>query len=351
MSHDTGGGGWGGSRAGAGGGGGRSWAQLLGSSLPSGLEKNILEVVLDKDERGPFVVSEHDCARMMKKLGIDQRPGVDVESVQICPNGRGVILITMKQEIQLQRFCKYEVFEVTDSGIRSTLVKPAGKKEVVINMKGIHTNTRDSVVLDYLAKFGKTVTSKVVYGVFHEGPLKGIRNGDRAYKLEIKPGENIGSFHVLDGQKVSLRYPGQQQTCGRCHGTPRNCKGGGIAKKCEAQGGVRIEFTDYILEVWRKIGYSPSEADLDPALNIIEEPVGIQEGGIFTPVKYPEENVEKYAGVRIKQFPKDMDDGEIIEFLCRLGLPEAKKDNVKIKANGIVTIKSLDNEESNFLIE
>ena len=88
-----------------------------------------------------------------------------------------------------------------------------------------------------------------------------------------------------------------------------------------------------------------------PPLNIIEEPVGIQEGGIFTPVKYPEENVEKYAGVRVKQFPKDMDDGNIIEFLCRLGLPEAKKDNVKIKANGIVTIKSLDNEESNFLIE
>ena len=86
---------------------GKSWAQLLGSSLPPGLEKNILEVVLDKDTRGPFIVSDVDCARIMGKLGIDQRPGVQVECVQICPNGRGVILITMKKDIQLQKFCRY----------------------------------------------------------------------------------------------------------------------------------------------------------------------------------------------------------------------------------------------------
>ena len=81
-------------------------------------------------------------------------------------------------------------------------------------------------MIDYLAKFGKIVTNKVVHGVFLEGPLEGFRNGDRSFKLEVKPGKNIGSFHVIDGQKVSLRYLGQQQTCGRCHKTPKNCKGG-----------------------------------------------------------------------------------------------------------------------------
>ena len=58
------------------GGGGRSWAELLGSSLPSSLNKNILEVCLDKDERGAFVVSQTDCARMMRKLGLDSVPGI-----------------------------------------------------------------------------------------------------------------------------------------------------------------------------------------------------------------------------------------------------------------------------------
>ena len=43
--------------------GGKSWAQLLGNSLPTRLNKNVLEVVLEKDARGPFVVSEEDCAR------------------------------------------------------------------------------------------------------------------------------------------------------------------------------------------------------------------------------------------------------------------------------------------------
>ena len=85
-----------------------------------------------------------------------------------------------------------------------------------------------------------------------------MKNGDRSFKIEIKPGVNIGSFHVIDGQKVSLRYSGQQQTCGRCHETPRKCKGGGIAKKCELQGGVRVDFIDYILDLWKSIGYSPS---------------------------------------------------------------------------------------------
>ena len=57
-----------------------SWAEMLGSTLPSGWNKNILEIVLEKDQRGAFLVSDGDCARMMSKLGIDQRPGVHVES-------------------------------------------------------------------------------------------------------------------------------------------------------------------------------------------------------------------------------------------------------------------------------
>ena len=72
-----------------GGGTGRSWAERLGSSLPPGLDKNILEIVLDKDTRGPYLVSDKDCARIIGKIGIDPRPGGILEGVQICPNGRG----------------------------------------------------------------------------------------------------------------------------------------------------------------------------------------------------------------------------------------------------------------------
>ena len=79
----------------------KSWAEMLGSNLPATMNKNILEIVLEKDERGSFIVGEGDCAKVMGKLGIDPRPGVHVEGVQICPNGRGVILVTLKDGIPM----------------------------------------------------------------------------------------------------------------------------------------------------------------------------------------------------------------------------------------------------------
>ena len=72
--------------------------------------------------------------------------------------------------------------------------------------------------------------------------------------MEIKPGTNLGSYHAIDGQKVNISYPGQQQTCARCYQTPQSCKGRRMARKCDAEGGLKFEFTDYILDLWKKIG-------------------------------------------------------------------------------------------------
>ena len=115
-----------------------SWAERLGTTIPTSLTKNILEVVLEKDGKGAFVVSEEDCARLLRRLGLDSRPGVQVEGVQICPGGRGVIFITLKDGVTVENFCRYDVFELTENGIRSIMVKPSGKKEVVVTLKGIH---------------------------------------------------------------------------------------------------------------------------------------------------------------------------------------------------------------------
>ena len=326
---------------------GKSWAQLLGSSLPTSLNKNILEVVLEKDQRGGFAVSHEDCARLMRKIGLDQRPGMHVECVHICPSGRGVIWITLKEKVNIEQFCRYDVMMVTESGIRATMIKPAMKKEVVINIKGIHPNTRDSTVLDYLSKFGKIVTTRVAHGTYNDSPLAGLKNGDRSFKVEVKTGENIGSYHYLDGQKISLRYAGQQQTCGRCHEVPRNCTGGGIARKCDAEGGAKVEFSDHILALWKRIGYTPANSDIAVEL----EPERDEVVNSFTPVKVPTGDQDKYAGVSIRQFPKDTDQGLVMEFLCRSGLPEDKKDTAVFKSNGVVTINDLDNNTSKVLIE
>ena len=65
----------------------KTWADILGSSLPPSWNKNILEIVLEKDGRGAFQVSEVDCARLFVKIGLVIANEVD--AVQICSNGRG----------------------------------------------------------------------------------------------------------------------------------------------------------------------------------------------------------------------------------------------------------------------
>ena len=341
---------------GKGGGHHSSWAQMLGSTLPTRLNKNVLEIVLEKDERGAFNVSDEDCCKVMKKIGLETIPGVQVETVQIRPNGRGVILSTLKDGFPLDAYCRYDVLEVTASGIRAVNVKPAGKREVIVTIKGLHPNTRDEAVIDYLNKFGRVVTTKVVHSTFGDGPLKGIKNGDRMFKIELKPSSNIGSYHILDGQKVTARYPGQHQTCARCHETSFNCPGGGMARRCEAAGGIKVELCDHIMQLWQKIGYSPGELEVaavyDDHGQEVEEPAvaSPHTGGKFTPVKVHSEP-HKFTGVSVKQFPKTTDAGEIMEFLVRSGLPETAKDSVLIKANGHVTVKNLENDVCMTLIE
>ena len=332
----------------------KSWAQMVGGTLPSSWKKNILEIVLEKDDKGPFHVSDMDCSHLLAKLGIDPRSSIQVESVQICPTGRGVILVTFKQGLDIERFSRYDVIEVTRTGIRAVHVKPAGKKDVVVTIKGLHPNTRDDGVLNYLGKYGKIVTNKVVYGTFGDGPLKGIKNGDRSYKIEVKAETNIGTYHAIDGQRVTLRYPGQLQTCARCHQTPIDCKGGAIARRCEAAQGAKVEFSEYILKLWEKIGYAPGEVEMAAVYDEhteYEESGNIQQqmGGIFTPPKKVSQP-EKFSGVSIKQIPRDTDHGDIMEFLVGAGLPDNLKESVEIKGNGSISIKNIDNQVCNTMI-
>ena len=111
-----------------GGGGGeppgkRSWADILGSSLPHSWNKNILELILEKEERGAFLVNEEDVAKILGKIGISLEH--HVEAVQICPNGRGVIYVTLKANISVDDFICHDVLEVNRAGVKVVNVKAA----------------------------------------------------------------------------------------------------------------------------------------------------------------------------------------------------------------------------------
>ena len=320
----------------------RSWAEVLGKNIPNGSwNRNVLEIFLEKDERGPYNVTHEECLKLMKKVGIDTQPGVQVEEIQICPNGRGIIFITLRKSVEISQFCRYDVIEVNDSGVRAVNFKPANKKDVVVTVRNIHPNTKDEVVIGYLNKFGKISNNKVVYGLYTEGPLKGFRNGNRSFKMELNPGSSLGTYHVIDGQKVLIKYPGQLQTCARCHQSARTCKGRGIAKRCEEEQGEKVDFVEYILALWKKIGYSPDLEELDQVKeNEREASYQQQEGGAFTPAKVTS-SPNLFSGVSVKGFPKDGDQSQMLETLLASGLPIHSIDDVSFKSNGTIIIKEL----------
>ena len=91
----------------------------------------------------------------------------------------------------MDNFICHDVLEVNRAGVKVVNVKAAGKRDVVVQLKGLHPNTKDEGVLSYLSKFGKILSTRVVHSTYGEGPLKGLKNGDRSVKMEIKPGTNI----------------------------------------------------------------------------------------------------------------------------------------------------------------
>ena len=117
-----------------------------------------MEVLLEKDDKGGFNTSENDTARLLQKLGVDL--GSHCEMVQICSSGRNVIQVTLKKEVNMEKFFNKDVFEVS-SGVRVSHVRAAGQREVTLLVKGLHPQMPDSRVFEYLKCIGKVEKARL----------------------------------------------------------------------------------------------------------------------------------------------------------------------------------------------
>ena len=63
--------------------------------------------------------------------------------------------------------------------------------------------------------------------------MKGIKNGDRKYLVDFTGGINLGSYHIVDGARVTISYSGQFKKCGRCQKTAREMSRHGYWKSQE----------------------------------------------------------------------------------------------------------------------
>ena len=89
-----------------------------------------------------------------------------------------------------------------------------------MTITGLCPLTKDQAVKRYLAVHGKVSESeRVIHHVWpaNSGILAGHPTGERTFMVEVtKP---IGSYHIIDGEKVVIRYRNQDKTCAGCHET------------------------------------------------------------------------------------------------------------------------------------
>ena len=212
------------------------------------------------------------------------------------------------------------------NGVKTGIIRPMGRREVSVLIKGLNFNTPDSLVREYLGKHGKVVSDKVIYEKDKDGPFKDLYNGNRRYHIDFTLGKNLGSYHIIDGSKVQVTYAGQHKTCGRCHKTSRDCPGGGVARQCEDRMGRRVTLIDHMREHWEEIRFSPNlfELDLSEVDEFVTEDMEIKDGSNFTPPrKLAEINSEVIlSGIVVKNFPAGISEKDLIGALESVGLPE-----------------------------
>ena len=197
----------------------KSWSAIAKMNTSNRNQTNTLEVRLENDENKGCTLNCEEIERLLKRLKLQTS---QFTSVQACPERRNVVYITLVPGVDINKFIingNNESF-ILKPGVRTTTIKHANKREVHVQVFGLHPDTKDDAVIKYLNAHGKVdPKSPVMYGLYPGAPgstlLAGKRNGNRTYSMIVK--RNIGSNHVIDGEKVSIRYPGQIKTCNNCH--------------------------------------------------------------------------------------------------------------------------------------
>ena len=156
--------------------------------------------------------------------------------------------------------------------------------------------------------------------------LAGKQNGACSYMMEVK--KNLGTFHIIDGEKVTIKYRGQIKTCAKCHQSQLTCPGKGLAKDCSAE---RVLLSDHMRDHWNHINFKPNTTDMNEVDLISDEEIVTVSGSVDKKPEQAEAKVfkepaadiiQKCTGIVIPGLKKDSDASELVECLKELGLPD-----------------------------
>jgi hypothetical protein len=152
----------------------------------------------------------------------------------------------------------------------------------------------------------------------------------------------MGTYHLNDVSKVRVFYRGNRKTWGRCHKLDNDCPGEAIAKNCAAGGGDRVFLSDHMKKLWAEVGFVPTLFALDESDKSEDD---IQQANKDTTTlskdRFPslrqiqepsKRDIELFDGICVKNFPKTLDEKEILTFLTDHGIPlEHGAEKIRIK--------------------
>ena len=234
-----------------------SYAQRVKKNNYKKLDRNVLNISIEKRNQEDVVFLNGDqVASVCAAVGISV--SCETQGYQAHYRPKVITLsVWAKPGVSLERFVSEQPREFTSDLIISS-VRPAVRREVSVLVTGLHFNTPDAQVKEYIECFGAKVSGEPRYGVHREGPWKGQFNGDRRFTADFT-GQTLpmGTYHLVDGAKVKVMYPGNTRTCGRCHQAPSHCPGGGIARECGEQGGHRVPLIAHMRQLWDRVGFIP----------------------------------------------------------------------------------------------
>ena len=138
-----------------------------------------------------------------------------------------------------------------------------------------------------------------------------------AYWLVFEVKKPMGSFHIIDGEKVSIRYRSQIKSCARCHKSETRCPGKAVASQCSDD---RVLLSRNMQENWQQVGYAP---DINTDGDVDEDEVtdmNIQIGS-RTHVREGPDLTLRYTAVMINGFQTSTSVEDIHQILVAQGLP------------------------------
>ena len=296
--------------------------------LDQKLKRNVLEIEVEKEnEQDEMILTDVTVAKLLNKikLNISHMEGYQVSFGR----KKSKIEVLCRKGLDLEQFCVRESLEV-EKGVKTNFIRPAGRKDVAVTITGLGFNTPDSLIQEYITKFGgKMVTEDVIYEKHGAGPFQGRWNGTRKYQVDFSETKlQMGTFHILDGKKAKIFYRGNRSTCGWCQADITKCPGGAKAKSCKEAGTVQVQLGEHMKELWSKIGFNPQTFEITEAEYIdtedSENPGGdrkvldtVNFPRSIDPIKMDQSEAAKFSVVRVNNLPHDISDEDVVKFISK----------------------------------